>query len=548
MKYDPTSGARFPADSMQHAWRQLITAALVLLCLVGVFMRFYRLDAHELWFDEVCSIFMIHNDLADVNSPAVQDGNKYFDSNPPLYYESLKVWAKVCGVFPLSLRLFSVFWSVLSLPLFYQLARRFCGSKAALCAVAMMALSPFHLWYAQEARMYSQAACFGIASTLFFMLALEKKRWQWWAGYFCASAVLMEVSYYSVFLLVSHGAALIYLRRKQESKEWLLCVASLALLFARTLLVIVQAQLEMLRSAFWLTYEWRFDAVVLFKTLQVFMLGYTGTALGYAVVTVAPIFLATSWLKTKPRREQLLPIIFLGVPLAVVFGYSACRQPIMLPRQLILFSPFLYIVIAQASAGLVGLRRRVVIGTLFVLLLLGVINYFRDIVSPWHMRPGVHVKRPISPLVNLWLQERKRADAYGVSNYGLRATFRYYLHQTDPQAHDSVPCYYFYIPGKDFEFELHLPFSQSIRRYIPVNVLGQPLRAYGMKRCWLFTTSWDRDGTMSYNDRLVYQWFKNKYRSLKEIYYEGVWMTLFDVSQEKVRSPVVSTERTVIGT
>ena len=69
-----------------------------------------------------------------------------------------------------------------------------------------------------------------------------------------------------------------------------------------------------------------------------------------------------------------------------------------------------------------------------------------------------------------------------------------------------------------------------------------------MKRCWLFTTSWDRDGTMSYNDRLVYQWFKNKYRSLKEIYYEGVWMTLFDVSQEKVRSPVVSTERTVIGT
>ena len=156
---------------------------LVIMCFLGLFLRLYRVNARELWFDEEQTFFIITTRLFNPHSGLSFLGYlKNLDSHPPLYYLVLFFWCKAWGATLAAMRYFSVLVNTVSLPLVYLLARRFCRKEGALFAVAMMVLSPFHLWYAQEARMYSFIALAGLLSTIFFCAAVRRQRWGWWGG------------------------------------------------------------------------------------------------------------------------------------------------------------------------------------------------------------------------------------------------------------------------------------------------------------------------------------------------------------------------------
>jgi hypothetical protein len=77
------------------------------------------------------------------------------DTSPPLYYLLLNQWTRGFGAGDAALRLFSVWWAVLSLPLLWLLGRELGGAGVAWSACLLFSLSPVALYYSVEGRMYS---------------------------------------------------------------------------------------------------------------------------------------------------------------------------------------------------------------------------------------------------------------------------------------------------------------------------------------------------------------------------------------------------------
>lgn len=79
----------------------------------------------------------------------------HIDIHPPLYLLFAHGWNAVFGDSEISLRLPSLLLGLGSLPLAYLLAKRFVGVRAALPTVALLCLSPVHIWYSIEGRLYA---------------------------------------------------------------------------------------------------------------------------------------------------------------------------------------------------------------------------------------------------------------------------------------------------------------------------------------------------------------------------------------------------------
>jgi hypothetical protein len=77
------------------------------------------------------------------------------DTSPPLYYLLLHGWTLGLGTSDRTLRLFSVFWAVLTLPLLYLLGRSLTTPEAAFSTCLLFSLAPVSLYYSVEGRMYS---------------------------------------------------------------------------------------------------------------------------------------------------------------------------------------------------------------------------------------------------------------------------------------------------------------------------------------------------------------------------------------------------------
>lgn len=85
------------------------------------------------------------------------------DTNPPFYYLLLGAWTRVSGTGDQALRLFSLLWAALTLPLLWRLAQDLADRAAAWTALVLYAWSPVSVFYSIEGRMYSMVWCLATA-------------------------------------------------------------------------------------------------------------------------------------------------------------------------------------------------------------------------------------------------------------------------------------------------------------------------------------------------------------------------------------------------
>ncbi len=124
---------------------------LVAISLLGAGLRLYRLDAQSIWLDEVASLRNAHA-FATGGMGALAK----LDHIAPLH--SIILWAATAlgGETAFAMRLPSAIAGILTIPAFYLLALRLFGSRrVGLIGAALVAVSPYAIWYAQEARMYA---------------------------------------------------------------------------------------------------------------------------------------------------------------------------------------------------------------------------------------------------------------------------------------------------------------------------------------------------------------------------------------------------------
>jgi len=143
-----------------------VNAVLVIVLLLALGLRLYRIQAQSLWNDEGTSVALAGRDLASITRGAAND------IHPPLYYYILHFWIRAFGNSELAVRSLSALLGTLLVLLVFALGRVLAGrcgrdgDAVGLLAAFLAAVSPFLIYYSQEARMYALSAFLGAASML----------------------------------------------------------------------------------------------------------------------------------------------------------------------------------------------------------------------------------------------------------------------------------------------------------------------------------------------------------------------------------------------
>jgi hypothetical protein len=123
---------------------------VIIITLLGGGLRSFLLAKQGLWLDESFSLWLANHSVGDMLQLTAS-----IDQHPPLYYLLLHYWVALRGDTPYYARLFSVLFGAGTIPFIYLIGKRMSGAVMGLAAALLLALSPFNIRYAQEARMYT---------------------------------------------------------------------------------------------------------------------------------------------------------------------------------------------------------------------------------------------------------------------------------------------------------------------------------------------------------------------------------------------------------
>ena len=161
-----------------------------LILVVGAVLRLISLN-QSLWLDEATSAIVAKMPLTDIFTKFLPG-----DFHPPFYYVFLHFWTILFGTSEIALRAPSLLAGILTIYIVYLIGKELSGEKIGLAAGALMATSGLHIYYSQEARMYSLATLFVTLSVLFFTKTLHAGR----VGDFIKFGLFLSLSFLTDYL------------------------------------------------------------------------------------------------------------------------------------------------------------------------------------------------------------------------------------------------------------------------------------------------------------------------------------------------------------
>ena len=211
-----------------HGWlRTAVLASVMVVLLAGLVLRFWTRSA--LWLDEALTVNIASQPLHTLPTYLKRDGA------PPLYYVLLHFSMKVFGTSDEGVRSLSALFSVATLPVAWVAGRRFGGRPAAWVLVIFLASSPFAVYYATEARMYSLEMFLTACGIVALVRAFEQPRWGNLVAVGAVVAALLYTQYWSLYLVGALGVWLAFQAwrgrpPRQSPARWTLLAVALGCL------------------------------------------------------------------------------------------------------------------------------------------------------------------------------------------------------------------------------------------------------------------------------------------------------------------------------
>jgi hypothetical protein len=179
--------------------RSRALAVLFGLFTVGAALRIATLNTRSFWLDETTAV-------RQATWPLKLMIERMSDNvHPPFFHTLLHYWIVVFGASEVAVRSFALVWGLAAIPLMYWAVTRIYDRRTALFATGIVALAPFFIWYAQEARMYTMLLFFAILSTGAMWRAMRTNRVGWWALYAVSITLGLMTQYFFAFLLAGQG-------------------------------------------------------------------------------------------------------------------------------------------------------------------------------------------------------------------------------------------------------------------------------------------------------------------------------------------------------
>jgi 4-amino-4-deoxy-L-arabinose transferase-like glycosyltransferase len=215
---------------------------LLTIILLAFALRAYRLGAQALWDDEAFAVLLARQDFYTVLARTLGD------TFPPIFNFSLHFWMKLAGDVEFVVRFLPMICGVLLVPVIYQTGKVLAGTRAGLLATLLVAFSPFHVYFSQEARAYALLA-FATALTMYLLLRALRASLStsqchsigWWTAYSLAHAAALYTHYLALWTVVAQGLFVLclWVRRKVTLRGWLLSQVGVGLLYTPWLLLML---------------------------------------------------------------------------------------------------------------------------------------------------------------------------------------------------------------------------------------------------------------------------------------------------------------------
>lgn len=203
---------------------------LLLIVVLALAVRFWRLGAQALWFDEFVTTQVVSRPIGDLLSAVA-----HREGSPPLYFFLAWGWVRLFGDSDLAIRSLSAVVGTATVPVVYALAACVGGTRRiARLAALLMAVSPMAVWYSQEARAYALLLFLGTLSLLFWARAIKRDARSDLLAWGCVSVAAVATHYFAVVLVVTEVAWLVVASRGR----WRGLLRSLSIAFVPFLLVL----------------------------------------------------------------------------------------------------------------------------------------------------------------------------------------------------------------------------------------------------------------------------------------------------------------------
>lgn len=189
-----------------------------ILLITGLVLRLISLN-QSLWLDEAINILAVKN--FSLNGLITQYA--IADFHPPGWFILLWFWGKAFGYSEISMRLPSVFFGVATIYVTYLIGKKLCSKNIGLIAALILMINPLHIYYSQEARMYSLATLAVVINILLFLKIAKKEQVN--PIFLILSNLLIFLSdYVAYFIFPAELIFLILLKDKNILKKWFIAL------------------------------------------------------------------------------------------------------------------------------------------------------------------------------------------------------------------------------------------------------------------------------------------------------------------------------------
>lgn len=323
---------------------------------LAAWLRFLGIGSKSLWYDEAWSVALSAVDLK--TAVILVKGQIY----PPLYQILLHFWLLLFGTSETAARSLSAVFGLASVAALYNLTVRISGRRTALVAALILAVSPFHVEYSQEARGYSLLVLLSLVSYDLLLVWLDEHKWITGTAYVVFTALCLYTHPYAFLIPLSQSliwAFHLIEEKKHPGKEllwWLALGSAIALLFLPILPVFLRAAGEVSRN-FWIR---RPDYWDIWNTLKYF-LGQSRWSLLSLGLTVLLGTVSMLIYEGEHRFRAKIYLAWWWLPILAAFAFSSLAFSVYQIKYLIFASIPLYLLAAEGIAKLEHRTARIII-------------------------------------------------------------------------------------------------------------------------------------------------------------------------------------------
>ena len=401
--------------------------SLILILLLAVILRFYNNTAVALWHDEAFSALYIKYPWGEMMHRII------LDVHPPLYYFILRFWSYVFGSGLLSLRALSIIFGVLTVWMGYKLIwQAFKNRTWALFAALFLAINPFQIQYALEARMYTLGTFLLLLSSWLLLRALEQNKFKDWVFYGITVAACLYTHYYLAFSIIAQGLYLLYhlIKNRQfdfaDLKNSRLYRAAAAIILSSLLYIpwlsAFNEQRSRVQQSFWIP---PMDRWSIPGTIWKMVFGGTGiNRPTLFVATIVAILILIYFIRKIKMQEKWLLVLGLVIPFLAAIALSY-QTAIYLDRYFVFASMFLAMILGISILQIEKLKLRK--GLAWIAVLVTIFVFYKNWTELDVKAFGQPVKKPGMSAAAEYINERAgKNDKIYVGSSFVYFTFKYY--------------------------------------------------------------------------------------------------------------------------